>query len=527
MIATQPEPLERTERTQDSHTLEELTELTASGLPWMTLARIGSEVVLLLSTVVLARIISPADFGAFAVALIVAGLAIAIPTAGVGMSLVQRETVDHEHLQAGVALALIISVVVGAITMVLSYVVVAPLMGETTAQLVRLCCLLFPIYGVGTVPAATLQRRLDFRRLAIMEVSGNVARVVVSVGMVTLAGVRGTALAYGLVAGTAVSSAIAITGARPPLPRLRRRAVRDLSGFGSPAALAAVAWTGFANGDYAVIAARLGTVAAGQYWRAYTLAVGYQSKISILMQSMAFPLLSRSASDDDLLRLRARIIRILTVVLFPILGGLAITAPIVVPVVYGHAWNSAVVPTQVLCIGGAATLVINAIGSVLMATGRAKGLLGYGASHFVVYVGSVIIVAQFGLIAVAIDGAVVHSAFAVVAYGMIARRTGQRAGAALWQDIRPASISCLGMAVVAVPVSLGSSAAHISDGPRFVAIFAACALGYLLTLRVVFAEAWNDLLLVARRLVPGALWRAPRALHRRVRALRPVQERSA
>ena len=132
---------------------------------------------------------------------------------------------------------------------------------------------------------------------ALMEVSGNVARVVVRSGWSRWPASRGDALAYGLVAGAAVSSAIAMTGARPPLPRLRRRAVRDISEFGLPAALAAVAWTGFANGDYAVIAARLGTVAAGQYWRAYTLAVSYQSKVSILMQSMAFPLLSRSATD--------------------------------------------------------------------------------------------------------------------------------------------------------------------------------------------------------------------------------------
>ena len=527
VITAESEPLERADASPEGRTVEELTELTASGLPWMTLSRVGSEVVLILSTVILARIISPADFGAFAVALIVAGLAVAIPTAGVGMSLVQRETVDRDHLQAGAALALIVSVSVGALTMAASYVIVGPLMGRTAAQLIRLCCPMFLIYGVGTVSAAILQRRLDFRRLALMEVSGNVARVVVSVGLVTVADFRGTALAYGLVAGTAVSSAIAVAGARPPLPRLRRRAVRDISGFGFPAGLAAVAWTGFANGDYAVIAAQLGTVAAGQYWRAYTVAVSYQSKVSILMQSMAFPLLSRSASDDDLLRLRARIIRILTVVLFPILGGLAITAPIVVPAVYGHAWTSAVVPTQVLCLGGAATLVIDAIGAVLMATGRAKGLLGYGVGHFVVYVGSVVVAAQFGLVAVAIDGAVVHSAFAIVAYGMIARRTGQSAVGALWCDIRPATVSCLGMALIAVPAATGAAAAHVSGGPRFVAIFAACSLGYLLTLRIGFAEAWRDLLLVGRRLVPGAIQRGTRSLRRRARALRPLPGRSA
>lgn len=527
VISAEVGPTDQTEPRPEVRSVTELTELTAGGLPWMTMSRVGSEVVLLLSTVVLARMISPADFGAFAVALIVAGLAISIPTAGVGMALVQRDAVDRDHLEAGVALSILMAVVVGCLTVMASYLVVAPLVDHTAAALIRLASPMFLLYSAGTVSAAILQRRLDFRRLALMEVSGNAARVVVSVGLASVFGLGAPALVFGLLAGTAVTTIIAIAGAPPPLPRIRRRAMRDISTFGGPAALAAVAWTGFINGDYAVIAARLGTGAAGQYWRAYTLAVGYQSKVSILMQSMAFPLLSRSATTEDLLMLRARIIRILTVVLFPILGGLAITAPIVVPVVYGHAWSDAIVPTQVLCAGGAATLVIDAVGSVLMATGRAKGLLGYGVAHFVIYVGSVVVISQFGLVAVAIDGAVVHSVFAVVAYAMIARRTRQNPVAALWQDIGPATISCAGMAALAVPVDVAISSGHVPGGLQFCAIFLACAIGYLVTLRLAFHEAFRDLLLVARRLIPPALQRRARALRQRARALRPAPTRSA
>ena len=57
-------------------------------------------------------------------------------------------------------------------------------------------------------------------------------------------------------------------------------AARDLLPYGGPAALATVAWTGFRNGDYAIIGAVLGPAQAGFYWRAYQLAVEYQSKIS-------------------------------------------------------------------------------------------------------------------------------------------------------------------------------------------------------------------------------------------------------
>lgn len=491
----------------DDRPLHELTGATARGLPWMTMSRVGSELVLLLSTVVLARIVSPGDFGAFAVALIVAGLATGVPTAGVGLALVQRGEVEHEHLQAGTALALLIAAGVGGVTVAVSYVIVAPLIGHSAASLIRMTSLMYPLFAAGTVSTAMLQRRLDFRRLAIMEVSGNVARVVVSITLAAAAGLGGSALVLGLVAGAAVTSAIAFQGAPAPWPRLRRRAARDLREFGLPAAIASIAWTGFTNGDYAVVAGRLGTAAAGQYWRAYTLAVGYQAKVSVLMQSMAFPVMSRSATVEDLLALRARMVRILTMVLFPLLAGLAITAPIVVPIAYGHAWESAVVPTQVLCVGGAATLVIDAIGTVLMATGRARGLLGYGLAHFVVYVGSVAVVAPLGLVAVAIDGAVVHGAFTVVAYAMIARRTGESAAGALWRDIAPATISSLAMATVAVPVDLLIGGTHAGRLPTFAAVAVTSAVVYPLVVRLGFPEAWTDLVGLAARFVPARLLR--------------------
>ena len=488
---------------------EELTELTAGGLPWMAMSRVVSELVLMISMVLLARLIAPSDFGAFAVALIVAGLAVNIPGAGVGTSLVQRDEATREHLQAGGALALAAALFFGGLTWLISYVAIGPLVGSQAAELVRLATPLFLLAAVGTVSTALLQRRLDFRRLAAMEIIGNVVRASVSLSMAIFAGLGGTALVVGMLAGTAATSAVAIAGAMAPLPRFRARAARDLAGFGLPASIAAIAWTGFANGDYAVIAARLGTAAAGQYWRAYTLAVGYQAKISVLMSTVAFPVLSRSATVEDLLVLRRRMIRVLTVTLFPLLAGLAITAPVVVPAVYGSAWKEAVLPTQILCAGGASTLVIDAIGAVLMATGRARGLLGYGVAHFVVYVGCVVVISPLGIVAVAITGAIVHGAFAVVAYGMIARSEGQNPLSAIWEDIAPASVSCLGMAVAAVPVDRLVQSAHLPAGARFVIVFITCAVGYLVTLRIGFAESWRDVYALGLRLFPARLRRGP------------------
>lgn len=489
---------------------DELTAAAAGGLRWTSMARAGTECLLFGVMIVLARIIPPAGFGAFAVALIVGQLAIGIPAEGIGSALVQRERVSGEHLRSGVALTLIVAVVMAAFTWLLSYVAVAPLCGAEPAAMVRLACPLFLAASLGTVPTAVLRRRLDFRRLAIMEIAGSVARAGVSLALAVFAGFGGSALVLGWVAGTAVASAIALASVPLSLPRLRSAPSRDIANYGMPASLAAIAWSGFANGDYLVIAARLGNAAAGQYWRAYTLAVGYQTKISVVMYTIAFPVLSRTANDEDLFALRSRMVRLLTVVLFPLLAGLAITAPLVVPWVFGPNWGPAIVPTQLLCAGGASSLVIDAVGAALMATGRPRALLGYGIGHFVVYVGSVVVVSPLGITAVALDAAVVHGLFLIVAYAVLLRGKPVDPLRSLWHDIAPASIACVALAAAAVPVNALAYAANLDRPLHFLAVASVAAVAYLLALRTGFTQSWADLGALMRRIVPadGLLRRA-------------------
>lgn len=86
---------------------------------------------------VLARLVSPAEFGRFAISAIVLDLA-GITVVGVGGSLVQRRHVTREHLQAGFAPALSAGATLAALTLIVAEVIVAPIFGRRTAYLVIL-----------------------------------------------------------------------------------------------------------------------------------------------------------------------------------------------------------------------------------------------------------------------------------------------------------------------------------------------------------------------------------------------------
>jgi lipopolysaccharide exporter len=497
----------------------DLTEAVGSGLRWITYARIAIEITLLAGMVVLARLIPPAAFGMFALVLIVQELALALPMEGIGSALVQRRTVGRRHLEAGMALSLAVGVVLAGVTFLAASVLVAPLFGHETASLVKLATPWFLIGAIFSVPTAVLRRRLDFGRLSIVELTMTSTRAAASIAL-ALAGLDAMALVIGNLIGMACSLALAMAYAPTPFPRWHTREVRELLPYGGPASLACVAWTGFRNGDYAIIGARLGASQAGFYYRAYQLAVEYQKKISSVMAQMAFPVLARSEGPEAMLALRHRMVRLLSVVLFPLLALLVVLAPLAVPWLFGSQWEPAVVPTQILAAGGAATLTIDAIGSALQAAGRAGTMLGFGVAHFVIYVVAVIAVSSHGIAAVSAAASIVHTLFLFVAYQLLMRGYGRSALRALWDDLSPALVSCAALVALAWPIQWALRDVGAGALVTMSLATAGGAIGYLAMLRITFGGAWHDLLAALRRIVPARLLSLPRWLPAAQRRLR-------
>ena len=139
------------------------------------------------------------------------------------------------------------------------------------------------------------------------------------------------------------------------------------------------------------------------------------------MTSLGFPVFSRVTSEDEVHRLRQRMIHTITLILFPLLTALAIVAPKFVTWFYGPAWRAAVVPVQILTIGGAAMLVAQAVTVAMLATGRARAVMWWGWGHFLAYGAAVFAVARLGLTAVAVAAVVVHTTFLIISYLLLVR----------------------------------------------------------------------------------------------------------
>jgi O-antigen/teichoic acid export membrane protein len=477
---------------------EELREATLGGLRWVSLARITAEACAFGSMVLLAHLVPPAEFGALAVALIVNELANGLAGEGIGTPLVQRKNVTRADLEGATMLALACGVCLALATFLLAPLAAEPLFGPRVADLFRLFSPAFVIVALATVPRAMLQRQLDFRRLSLVEIPVLLTSVTTTVGF-ALAGLDAEALVLGVLAGGLVAVALLFRWARPPAPRWHAAEIRQIAGFGGPTLLSSLAWAGSRNADYAILAARLGTAQVGFYWRAFTLAVEYQRKISGIVTQMALPVLSRSEDLDHLRAIRARIVRVNCTVLFPLLALFVATAPSVVPWMLGERWEPSVVPAQILAVAGAAAVAGTSTGPTMLAAGKPVALLVFNVTQLAAFSALVYFTAPLGLTWVCAAVASFRVTVVVASYRLMARQVGVSAHQ-LSADLGPALTASMALLGAAIPVVSWLDGAGAPVPVTLAVTALAGGAVYLGVLRAAFRSAFDDLFLLAGRL---------------------------
>jgi O-antigen/teichoic acid export membrane protein len=473
----------------------DLRAATLSGVKWTSAARLLAEIAVFISSIVLARLISPAEFGFTVVAVFAAAVGQSVAVQGIGSFLVHVSAPSHRQDRAAVLLCIIVGLAGSLVTAVLALVVAPSLFGAREADLMLIAAPVMLLSSLAAVPMSQLQRRLDFRRLAVVEVGMSVAGPIVAV-LLAVAGVEAEALIAGLLASAAAAALLAGAYSRPARPGWFPAEMRTIAGYGVPAAGSSVLYAMMRNVDYVILAARLPAAQVGYYLRGFLLGSDYQSKISGILLRVAFPVLSRTRDLDEVRRMRARIVRVHAAVLFPLLFGLIALAPVFVPFVYGHAWEPAVPLTQILAVGGLVAALGTGTGPLLLATGHPRALFLYNLVALGAYVAGVLIALPHGLRAVCwtVVG-VTAASYLVLQYAVVERVV----GIPLLETLRDAVPAlCSGLVLLAT-AWLG---VHLLDDqlPDLLVLvvpgIAALAV-YALILRLLFAATWRDLALLA------------------------------
>jgi O-antigen/teichoic acid export membrane protein len=480
-------------------TTSEVKESMLTGVRWVAGGRAVSEIASLASTVVLARLIAPSEFGRAVVALVIANVASVLASHAFASRLIQQDDIGEQDVRTAVTLNVSIGLILSTAVFALAGPI-STLTGEGQTNLIRAISPACLLAGLNAVPAAMLQRRLDFRRLSMIAVASLVVQICVSVGL-AIAGANATAIVAGALAAQVVGTIASLFAYRPPAPRFNLAVAQRLAAFGGPTALSSLVFTAFQNVDYAVIGARLNPTQLAFYYRAFQYGVDYQSKISRVLVDMAFPVFSRMANHDEIRAVRSRIVRVHVAVIFPLLAAYAALAPTLVPWLLGSRWAPVVTPSQYLVVAGAVTTILTGTGALLLAVGRPGLILAWNVGHLLCYGAMVYLVAPRGIVVVAAAVAAFYVLQGLAAHWFLLRRMVGIPMRDLFHELAGPCVGCAALVACAVA---GRAVLTDLGAPAVVTLVVAGATGvaaYLASLRYLFGAVWADLILLGARLM--------------------------
>lgn len=345
--------MQRAEDGQHGPPMQGLTQRTLGGLFWASSGTLAQLVLQVVTLVLFARLLTPSDFGVIGAAMVIIGFGQIFAQLGVGSAIVQRVKLGARHVRTGFTLSLLLGLLLSGLLFVSAPLIARFFRMPGLVPVTQALAPLFLVRGLGVVAESLLQRNMQFRLLARVQIiSFGIGYGVV--GLILAWWGYGVWALVGAHLGQTALEAMMLLIMQPHPKRLavNRRAWRELMVFGSGLTMAKVANFFALQGDNMVVGRWLGADALGLYSRAYRLMSFPANLFGETVERVLFPAMSQAQDDDQRMTVAYRRGIALTALLVLPASAIAIVlAPELVHVILGPSWQGAVLPLQVLAVG--------------------------------------------------------------------------------------------------------------------------------------------------------------------------------
>jgi PST family polysaccharide transporter len=381
---------------------EDLSQQAIRGGINTVMAEAGQFVLRLVGTVVLARLLSPSDYGLIAMVSVIINFAMLFKDAGLSMATIQRAQISQDQISALFWLNLFVSMLLGLVVLASSPVVAWFYGRPELAPITAMLSMSFLVTGLTIQHQALLRRHMCFGMLAVIRVTSYATNVVVTILLAVLGWKY-----WSLVAGTlalGLSNTLMTLYFCPWVPGRWRRGmdIRDMFVFGGHL-------TGFnfinyfsRNLDNLLIGKFIGMDALGLYSRAYSLFMMPISQIRGPLTHVAMPVLSRLRDQPErYAKYYQRLVDVLASLTIPFTLYCVLEAEFLIELLLGPRWLGASPVFRILAIAGLIQPVAGTRGLVALSHGFSKRYLYWGLFNAILCTGSFVAGLPFGIAGIA------------------------------------------------------------------------------------------------------------------------------
>ena len=343
----------------------------AHGVLWTGAGQIARQVVQIVGSIVLARLLAPDEFGLLGMALFFVGIGQLLADFGIGSAIVQARSSDRVILSSCFWLNFGIAAALAVVMVAASPLVAAFYKRADLAVVVAVLSVNLLLAGIQVVPQALLYRDMRFADLARIQVIGGLAGAVVAITLAWFGAGVWALVAQPLV-GSTVGLAISFAALRwRPYLEFSWPRVEPLARFSF--ALLGTNLVDYANRnvDTLLIGRFLGSTALGLYSMAIQLMLYPLQQVSSVVVRVLFPTLVQLG--DDLPRLRAAYLKAVGAIAFlafPMTGGLFAVADELVAVVFGADWAGMAPVLKIVAWVGMMQSVGTTVGTIYLTVGK-------------------------------------------------------------------------------------------------------------------------------------------------------------
>jgi PST family polysaccharide transporter len=374
------------------------------GVIWSLATFVGTKAMTFLATLVLARLLAPSEFGVLAAVLAFITFLELISDLGMKATVIyESERGFSDRVQTAFTLNAIFTVVLTGVAVAL-----APLIADffgvgSESFLFRIAALDLLLTGLGNIHDALLLRDMEFKRRIVPQLTGNVTRGVVSIGL-AVAGLGAEALVYGFIAGTSVWT-VTLWIVKPfrPTLRIERDAVRSIVSYGGWASILEILAALAQRTDVAVVGAALGSRALGLYTIAQRVPELVVGNVTWNLSVVAFPALTqrRDRTDGSFNDTTLNLIRFSALFGMTIGAFLAVLAQPLVVVLFGEKWTEAGEIMQALAIMYGLVCIVFPLGDTFKALGKQRTMAAVNAVALPIGIAAMWAASPAGIVAVA------------------------------------------------------------------------------------------------------------------------------
>ena len=433
-----------------------LRKSAISGLKWSTLSLFARRGLSLLTTIVLARLLAPSDFGLVAMAAVVIGFIELFQDLGTATAVIQRKELSHAllasmfWLNAGFGLSAMLTLYLAS-----------PLAGlfyhePQVVPILQGLSLSFLLSGLSNMQMALLERNLEFNKLARIEMASSLFASLIGMTAAFL-GQGVWSIVYQMLAGNVLMTMLLwSTNSWRPSWRFDWPEIRSVMSFSLNLTGASI-FTYFArNADKLLIGRVLGSQDLGYYDLAYRLMQLPLQGISAVIARVMFPLYSRMQDDaGQFRRTYLKVASAIALISFPVMLGLTALAGPFVLTLFGAAWMPVIALLLILAPLGAVQSITTTVGSIYTAKGRTDWQLWWTIGAGLLIVLSFVLGLPWGILGVTASYAIMFLLLTYPTFAIPFRLIGlgvRDLAGVLW---RPATCSVVMYAVVA-GTALGS-----------------------------------------------------------------------